>query len=195
MIAVLFGPPGSGKGTQSWFICKTFSLAHVSTGEMLRAEVEKGSVLGREVEPIMDAGDLVPDDLVVRVLEERLRHDDARTGVLLDGFPRTVPQAQALDAMLRRSRRKVDLVLFLDAPEDVLVDRVLRRSADEGRTDDTPDVLRNRLQVYATETEPVLQYYESTGTRIRRVDGVGSIEDVQQRIRNAFLDGSGGVAA
>jgi adenylate kinase len=190
MIAVLFGPPGSGKGTQSWFICKTFSLAHVSTGEMLRVEVEKESALGREVGPIMEAGDLVPDDLVIRVLEERLRHDDARKGVLLDGFPRTVPQAQALDTMLRRSGRMVDLVLCLDAPEDVLVDRVLRRSADEGRADDTPEVLRNRLQVYATETEPVLEYYKSTGARIRRVDGVGSIEEVQQRIRNAFLNGT-----
>jgi adenylate kinase len=162
---------------------------------MLRAEVEKRSALGGEVGPIMESGDLVPDELVVRALEERLRHDDARSGVLLDGFPRTVPQAQALDAMLRRSGRMVDLVLCLEAPEDVLVDRVLRRSADEGRADDTPDVLRNRLQVYATETEPVLEYYKSTGTRIRRVDGVGSIEEVQQRIRNAFMNGTDGVAA
>src|SRR5207302_8675596 len=128
LITILFGPPGSGKGTQAAYITKRYGLQHVSTGEMLRDEADKGTELGNEVAPIMAEGNLVPDDLIVRVIESRLKEPDTQRGVLLDGFPRTVPQARALDEMLRRSGRKVDLVLFLDVPEDKLIERLLGRA-------------------------------------------------------------------
>jgi adenylate kinase len=195
MIVVLFGPPGSGKSTQAYFISRTLSLPHVSTGELLRAEVEKGSRLGREAAPIMETGALVPDELVVRVIEEKLRDKDARNGILLDGFPRTLPQAEALDAMLRRSGRRVDLILSLDVPDDVVVERILRRAADEGRTDDTPEVIKHRMRVYETETAPVLAYYQRAGTPVRRIDGVGSVEEVQRRIHQAIAGDPNGKAA
>jgi adenylate kinase len=195
MIVVLFGPPGSGKSTQAYFISRTLELPHVSTGELLRAEVEKGSRLGREAAPIMETGSLVPDELVVRVIEEKLRDKDARNGILLDGFPRTLPQAEALDAMLRRSGRRVDLILSLDVPDDVVVERILRRAADEGRVDDTPEVIKHRMRVYETETAPVLAYYQRSGTPVRRIDGVGSVEEVQRRIHQAIAGDPNGKAA
>src|SRR5258706_9219750 len=133
MITILFGPPGGGKGTQAHFITERFALPHVSTGEMLRNEASKGTPLGNEVAPIMAAGDLVPDELVVRVIESRLAEPDAKLGVLLDGFPRTRPQAEALDAMLRRVGKQIDLVLYLDVPEPVLIERLLGRAREEGR--------------------------------------------------------------
>jgi adenylate kinase len=194
-IVVIFGPPGSGKGTQSKFVSDTFGLAHVATGDMLRAEVQSGSALGREVAPIMERGELVPDELVARVIEERLRQPDARRGVLLDGFPRTVPQAQALDAMLRRGSRKVNVVLSLEVPESELVERILKRAAAEGRADDTPETVRRRMAVYAEETAPVMDHYAGSGARVLRIDGVGSIEDVQRRIHEAMASALGEAAA
>jgi adenylate kinase len=190
LVAVIFGPPGSGKGTQAAWVADRFHLAHVSTGELLRAEVTRGSELGRQVEPIMSTGELVPDDLMVRVIESRMREDDGRRGILLDGFPRTLPQAQALDAMLERAGAKVGVVLFLDVPEEVLLERIVRRHQEEGRSDDTPDTLHTRMEVYERDTAPVLEYYEGRGTTIRHVDGVGSIDDVRGRIEDAF----GGIA-
>jgi len=186
VIAVIFGPPGAGKGTQGDNITRMFGLPRVATGDMLRAEVEKGSALGREVEPIMTAGRLAPDDLVVRVIEERLRQTDAARGVLLDGFPRTVAQAEALDRMLRAGGRAVDLVLVLEVPREVLIERLLRRAEAEGRADDTPETIGRRLEVYGQQTAPVLDWYAQHGARVERVDGVGTIEVVRDRIRDAF---------
>jgi adenylate kinase len=194
-IAVLFGPPGSGKGTQAGFISDTFDLAHVSTGDVLRHEVERGSALGAEVGPIMAGGELVPDELIVRVIEERMRHDDGRGGILLDGFPRTVPQAEAFDAMLRRAGRHIDILLSLDVPEEVLVDRILQRAAEEGRADDTPEAVHTRMAEYEEKTSPVLAYYEASGANVQHIDGVGSVEDVHERVRRAFASIANGAAA
>ena len=194
-IAILFGPPGSGKGTQASFIANTFNLAHVSTGDVLRTEVERQSELGREVEPIMDTGLLVPDDLVVRVIQQRLRNPNSHEGFLLDGFPRTLPQAMALDAMLKSHGLKVDTVISLEVPRDLLQERILKRAAEEGRSDDTPETVETRMQVYESETAPVLDYYEHHKARVLHIDGVGSIEEVQRRIVNAYLGKSDNGAA
>jgi adenylate kinase len=189
VIAVMFGPPGSGKGTQASRVAERLGIPHIATGDMLRDEVARATALGREAEPIMRAGNLVPDDLVVRVIESRLAQPDAAEGVLLDGFPRTVHQAQALDEMLPRSGKRVDVLVALRVPEDVLRQRVLRRAEIEGRSDDTPEAFTQRMATYRAETEPVLEHYEGSGTRIVEVDGVGSIEDVTERIVSA-LSGS-----
>ena len=185
LVAVIFGPPGSGKGTQAAAVAGELGIVHVSTGDMLRAEVARGSELGRAVEPIMASGALVSDDLIVRVIESRMRWSDAGGGILLDGFPRTLPQAEALDAMLERSGGRVGVVLFLDVPEDVLGERILRRAAEEGRSDDTPETVHRRMEVYESETAPVLEYYERRGVDVRRVDGVGTVEEVRVRLRDA----------
>ena len=185
MIVVIFGPPGSGKGTQAALVAKRIGVPHVATGDILRAETAKGTPLGREVEPIMRAGHLVPDDLVVRVIEARLAEPDAAAGALLDGFPRTIPQAVSLDEMLERNGRRVEVVVPLNVPEDVLAERV-RRRAPEGRPDDTPDAFVKRMHVYRTETAPLLDYYRSKGTRIAEVDGVGGVDTVTERIADAL---------
>jgi len=185
LITILFGPPGSGKGTQAAYITKRYGLQHVSTGDMLRKEAEKGTDLGNEVAPIMAEGRLVPDDLIVRVIEARLRETNA-AGVLLDGFPRTVPQAAALDEMLRRTGRKVDLVLFLDVPEEKLIERLLGRALTEGREDDNLETIQNRIEIYHRDTEPVLDHYrDQPATAIEVVDGDAAILEVAERVRNA----------
>ena len=186
MIVVFFGPPGSGKGTQAQRVAARVGLPHVATGEILRREAATGSELGREVQPLMDRGALVPDDLVVRVIESRLRAPDARRGVLLDGFPRTLAQAAALDAMLRRRSRRVDTVVSLRVPDDVLRQRMRVRAAAEGRGDDTPETFEKRLEVYRLETAPVLDHYRATGARIADIDGVGTIDEVTARVITAF---------
>jgi adenylate kinase len=187
-VVVVFGPPGSGKGTQAAWLADHLGIAHVSTGDVLRAEVAQGTDLGELVEPIMASGELVPDDLIVRVIESRMRRADARRGILLDGFPRTVPQAEALDGMLERGGGSVSAILFLDVPEDELVKRILKRAEEEGRSDDTPETVRTRMQVYERETAPVLERYRERGTDVRRVDGVGTVDEVRARLRDA-VDG------
>jgi adenylate kinase len=182
-VAVLFGPPGSGKGTQAARLAGSVGLAHVSTGDMLRAEVARGSDLGQRVAPIMASGELVPDDLVASVIEERMRHDDASGGILLDGFPRTLPQARALDAMLARGGHGVALLICLDVPERILIDRVLHRAEKEARDDDTEEALRTRLEVYHHDTEPVLDHYTRRGVQVEHVNGVGEVGEVHERIR------------
>ena len=192
MIVVLFGPPGSGKGTQSERVASLLGVPHVATGDILRAEVARGSELGREAEPIMRSGKLIPDDLIVRVIEARLGEPDAQNGALLDGFPRTVPQAEALDSMLRRTGRAVDLVVALQVSDDELRRRVVHRAQVEGRADDTMTAFDERLRVYQGETEPVLGYYSTHGTRIAEVDGAGEVDAVTERISKALaLDGAG----
>lgn len=186
MITILFGPPGGGKGTQAAHITERFGLPHVSTGEMLRNEAAKGTPLGNEVAPIMAAGNLVPDELIVRVIESRFAEADAAHGVLLDGFPRTVPQAQALDEMLHRAGKHVDLVLCLDVPEPVLIERLLGRARDEGRADDNLDTIQTRLDVYKRDTAPVLDYYRSTRAHVVAVDGDADLAEVTRRIYDAL---------
>jgi adenylate kinase len=186
MITILFGPPGGGKGTQATHICERFGITHVSTGEMLREEASRGSDLGNEVAPIMAEGRLVPDELIVRVIEKRLSAADAARGVLLDGFPRTVPQAAALDAMLGRRGSRVDLVLCLDVPEPVLIERLLGRARQEGRADDNLETIQTRLDVYHRDTAPVLDHYREAGVRIATVDGDAAVQEVTRRVWEAM---------
>jgi adenylate kinase len=186
LIAVLFGPPGSGKGTQAARIARRLGIPHISTGDILRAEVASGSELGSEAKPIMDAGGLVPDDLVVRIIEARLREPDASRGALLDGFPRTPAQAEALDAMLRRRGLRVDSVVLLRVPESELFARMRRRADAEGRSDDRPETFERRLEVYRQETAPILEHYRAAGARLAEVDGVGSIDEVTERVAGAL---------
>jgi len=182
MIVIIFGAPGSGKGTQAERVAATTGTPHVSTGAILRAEVARGSALGREAQPIMESGALVPDDLMVRIIESRLAEPDATGGVILDGFPRTVPQAEALDLMLGRNGREVGLVLSLEVDPDLIRERILRRAAIDGRSDDNPEALAARMRVYQRDTEPVVDHYVRAGTRIERIDGSPPIDLVTAEI-------------
>ncbi len=187
MIALMFGPPGSGKGTQATRVALRLGVPHVAAGDMLRSEVARGTPLGREAKPIMDAGGLVPDDLVVRMIDGRLNQADASGGVLLDGFPRTVPQAVNLDTMLARRSENVEDVISLEVPDEELQARILKRATTEGRSDDTAEGLAQRLIVYRQDTAPVLEHYREIGTRIEAVNGVGDIDAITGRIIESLV--------
>jgi adenylate kinase len=186
VITVLFGPPGSGKGTQAGIISARFGMPHVGTGQMLRDEVAAQSELGREVAPIMSGGGLVPDDVMVRVIENRLAQPDATRGVLLDGFPRTVPQAEELDRMLERTGREIGVVLFFDVPESELQKRIAQRAEADHRADDTPEAFIERMREYEAKTAPVVGYYEGSGTRLEYVNGNAPIDAVTESILTIF---------
>jgi adenylate kinase len=186
LIGIIFGPPGSGKGTQGPLIEAEFHLAHLSTGEILRTEASRRTAVGREVARVMAAGDLVPDSLIIRIVASRLRRPDVRSGVLLDGFPRTVEQAMALDSILAKAGRSVDFVIALEVPENVLVERLLKRAGEEGRADDTRKAIAERMHEYRTLTAAVLDHYRRSGVRVEEIDGVGDEETVFQRIREAL---------
>ena len=177
---LIMGPPGSGKGTQAARIAERRDLAHISTGDMLRAAMAAGTELGNRVKDIVDRGDLVPDDLMLELVLDRLGQPDAAGGFLLDGFPRTVAQAEALVAALE-GKRELELVVLLDVPEDVLVERALAR----GRADDTEETIRHRLRVYRESTRPVLDALEGKVDRAD-IDGVGAIEEITDRIETAL---------
>jgi len=186
VIGIIFGPPGSGKGTQAAKIEGEFGLKHLSTGDILRTEVASGSPIGREAGRIMASGDLVPDGLIVDIVRARLPDAEAGAGVLLDGFPRTVRQAQALDAMLSDEGHEVDVVVALEVPEKELVERLLHRAQLEGRADDTREAITERMHEYHKLTEAVLDHYGRQGVLVERVDGMGSPDDVFGRIRRAI---------
>src|SRR5438132_4854583 len=185
VIGIIFGPPGSGKGTQAARIEKEFRLKHLSTGDILRAEVASGSPIGKEAGRIMAAGDLVPDGLIVDIVRGRLPEAESGAGVLLDGFPRTVGQAQALDNMLSDEGHNVDFVVALDVPEAELVDRLLHRAELEGRPDDTRQAIEERMHEYHKLTEAVLDHYRRQGVPVKKVSGVGSPDEVFERVRRA----------
>jgi adenylate kinase len=183
---VIFGPPGSGKGTQAARIEEELHLKHLSTGDILRAEVAKGTPIGKEARRIMTAGDLVPDDLIVDIVRARLPEAETGAGVLLDGFPRTLAQARALDAMLSEEGHKVDVVIALVVPEGTLVDRILHRAAVEGRPDDTRKAIAERMHEYHTLTAAVLDHYRQKGVRVEEIDGTGAPDTVFARVRKAI---------
>jgi adenylate kinase len=189
VIGVIFGPPGSGKGTQAARLQDDLLLNHMSTGDILRKEAAEGTELGQEAARIMAAGDLVPDELILDIVRARLPEAEQGVGVLLDGFPRTVAQADALDAMLEAKARRVNFVLALDAPEHVLVDRLLHRAEVEGRKDDNREAIGERMGEYRRRTAAVLDRYRRHGTPVHLVDGVGTPDEVFERIR-AALGGS-----
>jgi adenylate kinase len=160
---LLLGPQGSGKGTQAKRISAEYGLAHVATGDMLREAIAAGTQLGRKVKPILARGDLVPDEDMISLIRERLSRNDTAEGFVLDGFPRTMAQTEALDAMLREIGRELTIVFELQLPEEVCMERLLRRARLEGRVDDTPEVVRHRLDLYHRETEPLIEHYRATG--------------------------------
>ena len=176
MRIVLLGAPGSGKGTQSEAIVKKYQIRHLSTGDMLRAEVAAGTPLGRQAREIMEAGQLVSDAIVLGMIEQRLLNNDTE-GFLLDGFPRTLVQAEALDALLTRLEQPLDVVLFFDVDYEEIMQRLLARN----RSDDNEETIRKRLQVYEQETAPLRRYYDNKGL-LRTVKGVGPIEEISARI-------------
>lgn len=183
MRIIIFGPPGAGKGTQANLISEEYNIPHLSTGEIFRSAIKNETPLGKEVKAILDAGDLVPDEKVVGLVEEELKDDKYSNGYILDGFPRTVPQAKAYDALLDKKGKTLDAFLQLEVPEKELINRILSRG--EGRSDDSPEKIKNRLDVYRKETQPVLNYYKKKDV-VETIDGVGSIEEIFTRIKNAL---------
>jgi adenylate kinase len=182
---LVLGPQGSGKGTQATRLSEAHGIPHVSTGEMFRTAISAGTELGRRVEPILAAGELVPDDLTVALIRERLAEPDAERGFVLDGFPRNLAQAEALDAMLVDIERELDAVLFFDLSDDVAVERLLGRAKDEGREDDTPEAIERRLEIYHEQTEPVVERYRATG-KLVPLHAARSIEQVAAEIAEAL---------
>ena len=160
---LLLGPQGAGKGTQGKLIAAEYGVPHIATGDMLRAAMADGTELGRRVKPIYDAGDLVPDEIMIALIRERLAADDAAGGFVLDGFPRTTPQADALDAMLEEIERPLTVVFEFQLPEQVAIERLRGRAQQEGRPDDTPEAIRKRLDLYREQTEPLVEYYRARG--------------------------------
>ncbi len=186
MNIVLFGPPGAGKGTQAKILQEKRGLPQLSTGDMLRAEIAAGSPLGRQVEDILAKGNLVPDATVIDIIANRYDRPDCAKGAVFDGFPRTIAQAEALDAMLARRGRKIDIVLELKVDDAILLERVKQRIAQGmSRADDNPETLKNRLGVYRNQTAPLLDYYGKQG-KVISVDGMAPIADVTKAIAAAL---------
>ena len=204
MRLILLGPPGAGKGTQAKFLCEKFGIPQISTGDMLRAEIKAGSALGREAKKVMDAGHLVSDQLIVEMVKKRLNKADCKAGYLFDGFPRTIPQAEAME----QAAIAIDYVLEIDVPDDEIISRVSGRRVHPGsgrvyhvkfnpplaadrddltgeplvqRDDDKEDTVRERLQVYRKQTRPLIEHYKKAPVKYRRISGRGSVEDVTKR--------------
>jgi adenylate kinase len=178
---ILTGPPGSGKGTQAKRLVERYGIPQISTGDILREAVRSGSEIGRRAKAIMDAGELVPDEVVIEIVRQRLARPDCKPGCVLDGFPRTRAQAVALDAMLKEQGREPARVIALVVADDELRRRILARG--EGRADDNEESVRKRLEVYRRDTEPVLAHYAKS---VVKIDGVGSMDDISARIAKAL---------
>jgi adenylate kinase len=182
---LLLGPQGSGKGTQAKRIADEYGIPHIATGDMLRAAIEAGTPLGRRVKPIYDAGQLVPDDLMIELIRERLAQSDTDGGFVLDGFPRTTVQADALDAMLREIGKDLDVVFELQVPDEIARERLLRRAREEGRTDDTPEAIDRRLELYHEQTEPLVEHYRALGNAVG-IHGERSVDEVFAEIQETL---------
>jgi len=190
---LFLGPQGSGKGTQAQRVASEYGLAHIATGDMLRAAIGADSPLGRRVKPILESGGLVPDNLMIELIRERLQQDDAEPGFILDGFPRTMAQALALDDMLREIDRELSVVFELQLRDGECFTRLARRAELEGRTDDTPEAIRTRLGLYHRETEPLVEHYRTRGNLVG-IHADRSINEVFAEVQNALetlRDGSG----
>jgi len=185
MRLVLLGAPGSGKGTQATRLKNDLGVPHISTGDMLRAAVAAGTPTGLKAKAVMDAGKLVSDDILLAMLEERLAQADAKSGFILDGYPRNLAQADALDHLLARIGQPLDAVVKLDVPNEVIIGRCEIRYAAEHRKDDDPAVVRDRLKVYAEQTAPVADFYAKRG-KLQVVDGVGELDEVTARVKRAL---------
>jgi len=181
MRIVLLGPPGSGKGTQAALLVEQLGIPHISTGALLRDAAERGTQLGLQAKALSDRGELVPDDVISDMLEERLSLDDVANGFILDGYPRNLTQAASLDILLERLDQPVDEAILIDIDAEQIIKRIAKRAREEGRTDDTEATVRNRLRVYAEQTAPVADYYAERGL-LTRVLGDGSVDEIFQRV-------------
>jgi adenylate kinase len=184
MNVILLGPPGCGKGTQGALLAKTLSIPKIATGDLLRSAVREGTPLGSKAKQFMDQGLLVPDEVILGLIEEVLERDAARNGVIMDGFPRTVAQAEAVDRLLHERSARVDHVLSFTVSDEQLIARMMGRAQQEGRSDDTPEAIKKRLQVFRDETAPVVAHYERQGI-VTEIPGEGTVEQVAQRVQGA----------
>jgi adenylate kinase len=182
---LLLGPQGAGKGTQGKLISAEYGIPHIATGDMLRAAMAADTPLGRRVKPFYERGELVPDDLMIELIRERLSKDDTRDGFVLDGFPRTSVQAAALDSVLSEIDRPLTVVFEFELPEEVCVERLTRRSREEGRIDDTPEAIRTRLRLYHQQTEPLIEYYRARGNLVT-VPADRPVDEVFAEIQRAL---------
>ena len=186
MRIVLLGPPGSGKGTQAELLVEELKLPHISTGELLRSAAKAGTELGQKAKMIIDRGELVSDEIMLGLITERLSRDDVESGFILDGYPRNINQAKALDKILEHQGQPMVEVLHIDLDAELVVQRIAGRAAQEHRSDDVEEVVRNRLRIYTEQTAPVVDYYASRGV-LSRVLGKGTAEEVFQRIMSVLL--------
>ena len=189
MNIILLGPPGAGKGTQAQYLISAFGLKQLSTGDMLRAAIEEGSDLGKQVQIIVDSGDLVPDDIMIEMITTRITRTDCKEGFILDGFPRTVLQAETLTEVLSQKKIKIDHVIALDVKLSSLLDRIRNRALEaaeeQRRQDDDEETLKHRLNVYKEQTEPILPYYEKLGL-LTTIDGMLAPDDVSKKITDVL---------
>jgi adenylate kinase len=189
MNILVLGPQGSGKGTQAERIKAMYGIPHIATGDMIREMKELPTELGRELKAVYDRGDLVSDELMIRLIRDRLSRGDTLGGFALDGFPRTMPQAEALDGLLRELGRELDVVFdFQVADREVLLQRMLKRAAEEGRSDDTPEAMARRLELYDRETAPLVEYYRSTRGNVVGIHADRSVEEVFHEIEDALTE-------
>ena len=185
---VFMGPPGSGKGTQAQSLVKEHGMVQLSTGELFRDNIRRNTPLGQKAKEYTDKGEYVPDGITVSMVRDWLDHVPAGTRIVFDGFPRTVQQADELDILLREFGRAVDAVILIDAPREELLKRLTKRAAEQGRSDDTPEVMGRRLDVYKEQTQQVVDHYDRRGL-IRKIDGVGKVEDIAVRVFRAAEEG------
>ncbi|MBM3686045.1 MAG: adenylate kinase [Actinobacteria bacterium] len=187
MRLLIMGPPGAGKGTQAVVVASALGIPHISTGDIFRANVSAGTPLGEEAQRYMDAGEYVPDSITNAMVRDRISHDDCNPGFLLDGYPRTLEQVNELDMMLESDGRRLDRVVELTVDTDEVVGRLLKRAQDQGRTDDTADVIRRRLEVYFDQTAPLVAVYRERGILLE-VDGMGDVAEVTERVLSTLRD-------
>ncbi|MFA6298569.1 MAG: adenylate kinase [Nocardioides sp.] len=185
MRLIIMGPPGAGKGTQAKFVAEHFKIPAISTGDIFRANVTRGTELGLKAKQYMDAGDYVPDEVTNLMVRNRIDEPDAESGFLLDGYPRTLSQVEELDGMIKFTGHELDAVLVLTVDEDEIVQRLLQRAELEGRADDTEDVIRRRQELYTEQTEPLIEVYRGRGILVE-LDGMGEVDEVTERIFDAL---------
>ena len=181
MHLIFLGPPGVGKGTQAKKVCEHYKIIHLSTGEILRKEISDKSEVGNQAKTYIDNGNLVPDNVILRIIENRLKANDAQYGYLLDGFPRTINQAEGLQKIMLQLKHKINSVISLTANEEELILRLINRGKDSGRSDESPEIIRHRQKVYWKQTAPLLEYYSEKKV-LKKVDGLGNITDITKRI-------------
>ncbi len=178
---ILFGPPGAGKGTQASAMAERYKLCHISTGELLRKEIHSGTELGQKAKSLIEAGALVPDEIVQAMIENQFKTVKGVEGFLLDGFPRTIAQAEALDTILKGMEEEVSSVVAIIIPDEMIMERIKHRAMLEGRADDaSDDIINNRIKTYHDKTEPLIEYYKKAG-KFAEINGVGTIEEVRQK--------------